>query len=65
MKILVSNVGSTSLKFKLFDMPGERVLCEAKVERVGSSDGAIYQYRGKTAGPGGAMGSACRTIPPA
>lgn len=45
MKILVSNVGSTSLKFKLFDMPGERVLCEAKVERVGSLDGAIYQYR--------------------
>ena len=47
MKILVSNVGSTSLKFKLFDMPGERVLCEAKVERVGRSDGAIYQYRGE------------------
>lgn len=24
MKLLVSNVGSTSLKFKLFDMPEER-----------------------------------------
>ena len=33
MKILVSNVGSTSLKFKLYDMPSEAVLCEAKVER--------------------------------
>ena len=29
MKLLVSNVGSTSLKFKLFDMPEERVLCES------------------------------------
>lgn len=45
MKVLVSNVGSTSLKFKLFDMPEERVLCEARVERVGSLDDAIYQYR--------------------
>lgn len=44
MKILVSNVGSTSLKFKLFEMPEEHLLCEAKIERVGSSDDAIYQY---------------------
>ena len=28
MKILVSNAGSTSLKFKLFDMEGEKALCE-------------------------------------
>lgn len=45
MKVLVSNVGSTSLKFKLFDMPAEKVLCEAKVERVGSQSDAIYQYK--------------------
>ena len=45
MKLLVSNVGSTSLKFKLFDMPEERVLCEAKIERVGSRDAAIMSYR--------------------
>lgn len=44
MKILVSNVGSTSLKFKLYEMPEETLLCEAKVERVGSSDAAIYTY---------------------
>ena len=35
MKILVSNAGSTSLKFKLFDMEGEKALCDARVERVG------------------------------
>lgn len=45
MKILVSNVGSTSLKFKLYDMPSETVLCEAKIERVGSDHNAIYSYK--------------------
>ncbi|MBE6956628.1 MAG: acetate/propionate family kinase [Ruminococcaceae bacterium] len=43
MKILVCNVGSTSLKFKLFDMPGDKVLAEGKVERVGRTD-AIFHY---------------------
>jgi acetate kinase len=45
MNILVSNVGSTSLKFKLFTMPKEKLLCEAKIERIGSSDDAIFSYR--------------------
>lgn len=45
MKILVSNVGSTSLKFKLYDMPAERVLCEARIELVGSRDAAIHTYK--------------------
>ena len=45
MKILVSNVGSTSLKFKLFDMPEGKVLCEAKIERVGSVTDAIFRYK--------------------
>jgi len=44
MKILVSNVGSTSLKFKLFEMPQEEVICTGKVERVGSPDDAIFVY---------------------
>ena len=44
MKILVSNAGSTSLKFKLFDMPEETALCDARVERVGSRDAAIFTY---------------------
>lgn len=49
MYILVSNVGSTSLKFKLFDMPEERLLCECRIERVGSSD-AIYRYQNTRSG---------------
>ena len=43
MKILICNAGSTSLKFKLWDMPSLTVLAEGKVERVGSDD-AIFHY---------------------
>jgi acetate kinase len=44
MKILVVNVGSTSLKFRLFDMKDESVLAVGRVERVGSpSSPASYQ----------------------
>ena len=50
MYILVSNVGSTSLKFKLFEMPQARQLCESKIERVGSSTDAIYSYRNTETG---------------
>jgi acetate kinase len=45
VRLLVCNVGSTSLKFKLFDMPSAAVLAEGKVERVGSVDDAIFHYR--------------------
>lgn len=44
MKVLAANVGSTSLKFKLFEMPEETALCEAKIERVGNRDKAIFAY---------------------
>lgn len=40
MKILVCNVGSTSLKYRLFDCSsGESVLSEGKMERVGAEMG--------------------------
>lgn len=44
MKILVCNAGSTSLKFKLYEMPACTVLATGKVERVGSCDDAIFGY---------------------
>lgn len=44
MKILICNAGSTSLKFKLWEMPDFVCLAEARVERVGSEN-AIYSYR--------------------
>ena len=44
MKILVVNVGSTSLKFRLFQMEDESVVAVGKVERVGSPQSPLsYQ----------------------
>ena len=43
LKILICNAGSTSLKFKLWEMPELQVLCDGKVERVGSKE-AIFHY---------------------
>ena len=41
MKILVCNVGSTSLKYRLFDLgQAENTLAEGKMERVGTQAGA-------------------------
>jgi acetate kinase len=41
MKILVCNVGSTSLKYRLFDLAsGEETLSEGRMERVGTQAGA-------------------------
>ena len=44
MIVLVCNVGSTSLKFKLYDMPEARVLAVSGIERVGSDHDAIFRY---------------------
>ncbi len=35
MKVLVANLGSTSFKFRLFDMSDERVLARGGIERIG------------------------------
>jgi len=39
-QILVANIGSTSFKFRLFEMPSERVLARGCVERIGCADSA-------------------------
>ena len=42
MKILVSNIGSTSFKFRLFDMTdGEREIAAGGADRIGGSGGAL------------------------
>jgi len=38
-KILVANIGSTSFKFRLFEMPSECVLAKGGIERIGSPEG--------------------------
>ena len=43
-KILVANIGSTSFKFRLIEMPSERVLAKGGVERIGSAESS-YKYQ--------------------
>ncbi len=46
MKILVANLGSTSFKYRLFDMADERVLARGGVERIGSDHARCYVEAG-------------------
>ena len=46
MKILVCNAGSTSLKFKLYQMPEEQVLAECRIERIADPKGGRFFYQG-------------------
>src|SRR5438132_12988604 len=42
MKILVANLGSTSFKYRLFDMTTEKVLARGGVERIGAPKSRSY-----------------------
>ena len=42
--ILVANIGSTSFKFRLIEMPSERVLAKGGIERIGSGE-STYKYQ--------------------
>ena len=46
MKILVANLGSTSFKYRLFDMADERVLARGGVERIGSAQSPCFVEAG-------------------
>jgi acetate kinase len=48
MKILVANLGSTSFKYRLFDMTDERQLARGSVERIGSpASRALVEIAGR------------------
>ena len=62
MKCLIPNIGSTSFKFRVLDMPGETVLAEGRVERIGQQGSECADYAaairkciGAVAGPGKAL----------
>ena len=44
MKILVINAGSSSLKYQLIDMDGEKVIAKGLVERIGLKD-SVLKYK--------------------
>jgi acetate kinase len=64
MKCLIPNIGSTSFKYRVLQMPEETVLAEGRVERIGQPGGecpdypaAIGKCLGAIAGPGKALKS--------
>src|SRR5213076_1098755 len=46
VKILVANLGSTSFKYRLFDMADERCLARGGVERIGSAESPCFVEMG-------------------
>jgi acetate kinase len=55
MKILVANLGSTSFKYRLFDMQDERQLARGGTDRIGSAESRSFveigAWRDETIGP--------------
>ncbi len=51
MIVLVANIGSTSFKFRLFDMTDERELARGGVERIGSDSASVKVGEKTWAGP--------------
>ncbi len=47
MNILTINSGSTSIKFKLYDMPGEDVIASGKIENIGF-DKSLISFKTKS-----------------
>ena len=45
MKIMSINCGSSSLKFKLFEMPEEKVITEGQFERIGFKEMGTYKIK--------------------
>jgi acetate kinase len=41
VRVLVPNLGSTSLKYQLLDLPAERVVARGKIERIGADDAIV------------------------
>jgi acetate kinase len=64
MKCLIPNIGSTSFKYRVLDMPDETVLAQGRVERIGQPGGECADYPAairkcieSIAGPGKALTS--------
>ena len=63
MKCLIPNIGSTSFKYRVLEMPSEKVLGEGRVERIGQPGGcpdypsAIRNCLDDVVGPGKALKS--------
>lgn len=47
MKIIVCNIGSSSFKFQLLEMPAERQIARGYAERVGSAEAVVTYWMGE------------------
>lgn len=67
MIILVANIGSTSFKFRLFDMNAERELARGGVERIGKDDASVkvgaQSWTGRIADHGEAIDHCLKLLP--
>jgi acetate kinase len=45
-KVMAVNAGSSSLKYKMYEMPEEEVICSGIVDRIGHEDG-IFKIKFK------------------
>ncbi|MDC0175825.1 acetate/propionate family kinase [Planctomycetaceae bacterium] len=52
MKILVANLGSTSFKFKLYDLDGEKQLARGAIDRIGGESSVVSIQIGESEGEG-------------
>ena len=50
MDVLVLNSGSSSIKYQLFDMNGERVIASGSIEKIGEQTGTFAQHVRSNAG---------------
>lgn len=48
MKVLVINSGSSSIKYQLFEMPQQEVLCSGLIERIGLELGKVHYKSNNT-----------------
>ena len=67
MIVLVSNIGSTSFKFRLFDMTDEQELARGGVERIGMDDALVkvgdQSWTGRIADHGEAIDHCLKRLP--
>lgn len=67
MIVLVANIGSTSFKFRLLDMNGERELARGGAERIGSDNAAVKvgdkTWAGRLADHGEAIDHCLQLLP--
>ena len=62
MKILVANLGSTSFKFKLYDLDGEKQLARGAIDRIGGESSVVSIQIGESEGEGPAAVESTATI---